>query len=76
MTTQVRPLAGGAWNGVSLTLNKVSKKDTVFGISLNSAQTGAALRAMNQWINCAGLGNGAALAQKTAKAVSLQLQEV
>ena len=76
MTTHVRPLTGGAWNNIALTTGKNTRKDTTFGVSLPSAQLASALRACNEWFNCAGAGTAAARAQKTAKAVGLQLQEV
>lgn len=75
-TSQVRPSGGGGWNNVSQTTNKVAKKDTTYGITLNNATHSVALRALNQWINCGGVGTAATLAQKTAKAVGLQIQEV
>lgn len=76
MTTQVRPLAGGSWNGVGLTSVKTARKDTNYGLTLPPALTGSALRACNEWLNCAGTGTAATRAQKTAKAAGLQLQEV
>lgn len=76
MTTQVRPLSGGAWNTVTVTGSKSSRKDTVTGATLTSAQLALALRACNVWLNCAGTGTAAVRAQKVAKAVGLQLQEV
>lgn len=77
MTTQVRPLAGGAWNNASLTTGtKVSKKDTTYGVTLTTGLHHVAMRAVNQWVNCAGVGTAATLAQETAKAAGIQLQEV
>jgi hypothetical protein len=77
VTTQVRPLAGGAWNNVNLTtVTKQAKKDTTYGVTLHPALVGVALFACNEWINCAGVGTHSALAQKRAKAAGLQLQEV
>lgn len=76
MTTQVRPLAGGAWNNVNVTAGKVSRKDTTFGATLGPAQLAPALRACNEWLNCAGVGTASVRAQKTARAVGVQLQEV
>lgn len=76
MTTQVRPASGGAWNNVNLTSGKNARKDTTFGVTLASAQVASALRACNEWVNCAGTGTAAVRAQETAKAIGLQLQEV
>jgi hypothetical protein len=76
MTTQIRPLAGGAWNSVSLSTNKIVKKDTVFGLTASPGNTHAVYRALNQWVNCGGTGPHATAAQKIAKAASLQIQEV
>lgn len=76
MTTQVRPLSGGAWNNIGLTTGKNTRKDTTFGVALASAQLASALRACNEWFNCAGTGTAAVRAQETAKAVGLQLQEI
>lgn len=76
MTTQVRPLSGGAWNNIALTTGKNTGKNTTFGVTLPSAHLPSALRACNEWFNCAGAGTAATRAQKTAKAVGLQLQEV
>jgi hypothetical protein len=76
MTSQVRPIGGGAWNNISLTTQKVSKKDTVYGVTLPAALASSALRAMNEWVNCAGVGTAAVRAQNVAGAVGLQLQEV
>jgi hypothetical protein len=76
VTTQVRPLAGGAWNNVSLTTSKQAKKDTTYGVTLAAAQANQALHALNQWVNFAGAGTAAARAQKVAKAQGLQIQEV
>lgn len=76
MTTQVRPLTGGAWNNITLTTGKNTGKNTTFGVTLPSVQVGSALRACNEWLNCAGVGTAATRAQETAKAVGLQLQEV
>jgi hypothetical protein len=76
MTTQVRPLSGGAWNSANLNAEKCVRKTTAFGVVLNSAMTAVAVRAMNRWVNCGGAGTAAAAAQEEAKAVGLQLQEV
>lgn len=76
MTTQVRPLAGGAWNAVNLTTSKQARKDTTYGVTLPAPHGSVALLACNQWLNCGGLGTHAAIAQKRAKSVGLQLQEV
>lgn len=77
MTTQVRGAGGGAWNGVSLnSASQTARKDTTYGVTLSAALAGSALRACNEWHNCAGQGTAALRAQKTAKAAGLQLQEV
>jgi hypothetical protein len=76
MTTQVRPVSGGAWNNASQSQQKISKKDTVYGVTLAPYQASTALRALNQWANCAGTGTAAAVAQEIARAIGLQLQEV
>ena len=76
MTTQVRPLSGGAWNNVSVTTDKRAKKDTTYGITLPPAHVPSSLHCLNEWINCGGVGTHAALAQKKAAAIRLQIQEV
>jgi hypothetical protein len=76
MTTQVKPTSSGSWANVTLKANKTADKTTTWGITLAAGATAAACRAANQWINCAGLGNGATLARKIAAAVGLSLQEV
>ena len=76
MTTQVRPLAGGAWNTISQTPMKMTKKDTVFGVALSNALAAAGYRALNEWVNCAGVGTAATRAQAVAFAAGLQIQEV
>lgn len=76
MTTQVRPLAGGAWNNVSVTAQKCAKKDTNYGITLPVQHNQAAMRALNEWINCGGTGTAATRATQTAGAVGLQIQEI
>lgn len=76
MTTQVRPLSGGTWNNLSLTTGKNTGKNTTFGVTLGAAHVAQALRACNEWFNCAGGGTAATRAQKVAKAVGLQLQEI
>ena len=76
MTTQVRPLSGGAWNNVALSTGKNARKDTTFGVTLATPHVAAALRACNEWLNAGGTGTAATRAQETAKAIGLQLQEV
>jgi hypothetical protein len=76
MTTQVRPLAGGAWNNVSVTAQKNAKKDTTYGITLPTQHNQVAMRALNEWINCGGTGTAAIRATQTAAAVGLQIQEI
>jgi hypothetical protein len=76
MTTQVRPQSGGAWNNVSQSSQKVSKKDTTYGMALAPYQASTALRVINQWANCGGVGTSATVAQETARAIGLQLQEI
>lgn len=76
MTTQVRPVAGGAWNNASQGNDHVNKKNTVFGVTLGSAATAAGLRALNEWTNCAGTGTASLRAQETARAAGLQIQEI
>ena len=76
MTTQVRPLSGGMWNTVSQTTDHVNKKNTTFGVTLTSALTAVALRALNEWTNCGGAGTAATRAQATAGGAGLQIQEV
>ena len=76
MTTQVRPVGGGAWNTGSQTADKATRKNTTFGTTLGTAYTAAALRALNEWVNCGGTGTAATRAQETVKAVGLQIQEV
>lgn len=76
MTTQVRPLTGGAWNNVTLDTNKCARKTTTLGVTLNPGLTATALRAMNEWINNAGTGTAATRAQATAAAAGIQLQEI
>jgi len=76
VTTQVRPLAGGTWNNVTLHPNKVTSKATTWGLTLPVPQLNRALVAINQWVNCAGVGTAATRAQKIAAAVRLQIQEV
>jgi hypothetical protein len=75
-TTQVRPLAGGAWNNVTLNGSKTASKSTTYGVTLAPGLAGMALLACNQWVNSGGTGTAAARAQKIAKAAGLQLQEV
>ncbi len=75
-TSQVRPLSGGIWNNVSVTSDKRAKKDTTYGITLSNSQIPNALRCLNEWMNCGGVGPHATLAQKTAAAIKLQIQEV
>ena len=76
MTTQIRPSSGGAWNSITLTSGKNTSKSTTFGVTLTTPQVASALRACNEWFNAAGTGTAAVRAQKIAKAVGLQLQEV
>lgn len=76
MTTQVRPLAGGAWNNVSVTGQKSAKKDTNYGTALATPHSQTAMRALNQWINAGGVGTAAVQALQIAAAVGLQIQEV
>lgn len=76
MTTQVRPLAGGAWNNVSLTAQKSAKKDTTYGVTLPAQHNQIAIRALNEWINSGGTGTAATRAAQTAAAVGLQIQEI
>lgn len=76
MTTQVRPLSGGGWNTASTNADKTIRKSTTLGVSLPAGQTLLAWFALEQWLNCAGVGTHAVLAQKRAKAAGLQLQEV
>jgi hypothetical protein len=76
MTTQVKPTSSGSWTNVTLKTNKATDKTTTWGITLSAGATAAACRAVNQWTNCAGLGNASTLARKIAAAVGLSLQEV
>jgi hypothetical protein len=77
VASQVKPLVGGAWNGISLTTTSgPTKKDTTYGVTVPPGATGAALLACNEWHNAAGLGTASARAQKRAKALGFQLQEV
>jgi hypothetical protein len=76
MTTQVRPATGGAWNTISQTTDRVTRKNTTFGVTLPPTLTTAALRALNEWVNCGGAGTAAVRAQGTAAAIGLQIQEI
>jgi hypothetical protein len=76
MTTQVRPLTGGAWNNVSVTSQKNAKKDTTYGITLPTGLSQVAMRALNQWMNAGGVGTAAVQATQIAAAVGLQVQEI
>lgn len=76
MTTQVRPVGGGAWNNASLDASKCVKKNTTYGVTLSVAFQAVAQRAMARWVNCGGAGTAAVAAQEEAKAVGLQLQEI
>lgn len=76
MTTQIRPASGGTWNTVQQDTTKTSKKNTTFGVTLTTAYTSQAFRAMNEWINCGGVGTASVRAQNLAAAIGLQLQEV
>ena len=76
MTTQVRPLSGGAWNNASQDTLHVNKKNTTFGVSLTPAMLAIGLRALNEWTNCAGVGTASVRAQAEAAAAGLQIQEV
>lgn len=76
MTTQVRPVSGGAWNSASLDASKCVKKNTTYGVTLSPAYAAVAVRAMGRWVNCGGAGTAATAAQEEAKAVGLQLQEI
>jgi hypothetical protein len=76
MTTQVRPVSGGAWNNVSLTAQKSAKKDTNYGITVSPPLAAAAVRALNQWINAGGVGTAAVQASQIAAAAGLQIQEI
>lgn len=76
MTTQVRPLGGGAWNNVSVTGQRSAKKDTNYGAALATAHSQTAMRALNEWMNAGGVGTAAVRAVQIAAAVGLQIQEV
>lgn len=75
MTSQIRPLSGGAWNNITHS-NKVAAKTTTLGVTVSAAKMALVCQAMNTWLICAGTGQGAIRAQKIAAAVGLQLQEV
>lgn len=73
-TTQVRPATGGAWNNVSLTA-RVAQKNTTYGLTLPPSFAAAMLRALNSWLNATGEGTATRRAEKTARAVGIEIQE-
>lgn len=74
--TQVRPASGGGWNNVSKDTKGSAKKDTTYGIALAPAVANQACSALNEWNNAGGVGTAAVRAQKRAKALGLQIQEI
>jgi hypothetical protein len=76
MTTQVKPLVGGAFTTVTQTTSKTTSKTTNWGITLPVPHVTNALRATNEWINCGGVGTAAVRAQAAMAAIGLTLQEI
>lgn len=76
MTTQVRPVGGGAWNNAVQDSTKCTLRTTNFGFTLPEQHWSNVLNACNEWANCGGAGTAALDAQKRAAAVGVALQEV
>lgn len=76
-TTQVRPYpTGGAWNNVTLiNSQKWAADSTTFGVTLGAGFLATALRAINQWMNAGSAGTAAVIAQQTAHAVGIEIQD-
>lgn len=73
-TVQVRPWpAGGAWNNVTV-VNRVAQKSTTWGATLRIGFAAQALMAANQLMDPT-TGPHDRLAQKTARAVGLELRD-
>lgn len=73
-TPQVRPLAGGAWNTITLTQGQ-AQKSTTFGVTLSVGMKMQALAACNQFINERDAGTSDRVAQKTARGAGVELQD-
>jgi hypothetical protein len=76
MTTQVKPLVGGAFTTITQTGHKITLKTTSWGITLTNGQLTKALSATNEWVNAGGAGTAAVRAQAAMAAVGLVLQEI
>jgi aspartate oxidase len=76
MTTQIKPLSGGAFQTIVKKDNRCADKSTPGVAAMQPGLQHVTLRAMNQWLASGGVGSLALRAQAEINAAGQQLQEI